>query len=59
MSTAAQTRTDGHYWVRWNGKPWTVARYRNGVWLYPGWSLEVTNDEYFDEIDERPIQRQP
>lgn len=62
MSTAAQTRQKGFYWVRpsVNGE-WTIAHFGD----HPGRAAWATTDERewvdadFAEIDERPIQRQP
>lgn len=61
MSTAAQARAAGWYWVR-PRRRWIV-----GEWCVDGdgtyWMLPGTEEGYADadlaEIDERPIERQP
>ena len=62
MSTAAQTRAEGHYWVR-QSNAWEVAHYDpkaagKGWWTLLG-ETERYQDSDFTEIDERRIERQP
>lgn len=62
MTTAAQTRAAGFYFVRM--ERWVVAEFHGAsgdmanCWFIPG-ELFAREDDEFDEIDERPIQRQP
>lgn len=54
MSTAAQTRAAGWYWVN-DGGEWIVAKWDGKRWA-------VTGPQYprlFAEIDERRIERLP
>lgn len=62
MSTAAQTRATGFYWVRqphgWEPAYWDREAAGKGWWEILG-DTDRYNDVVFAEIDERPIQRQP
>lgn len=59
MSTAAQTRATGWYWVNFSGR-WELAQYVSEMQY---WALVADEkrfvDEDFYEIDERRIERQP
>ncbi|PWC69083.1 hypothetical protein TSH7_01150 [Azospirillum sp. TSH7] len=67
MSTAAQTRAAGFYWVR--HRKWIICHggWTVGEWCRSDdggyWSVVGTDEGFGDgdmaEIDERPIQRQP
>lgn len=46
----------GYYWFKYEGE-WTVA-YWSSCWELP-WLYTSKDDEDFDEIDERRIERQP
>lgn len=65
MSTAAQTRQPGHYWVRFHvddPDKWQVAKWseefagEDEAWLIIGGDFLYSDDD-FAEIDERRIER--
>lgn len=51
-------RQPGYYWVKYKGE-WTVAKWAAAgnlsMWIYSGYDFE---DSFFEEIDERRIERQ-
>lgn len=61
MSTAAQTREPGFYWVRHHSRWWTIGQW--GAEYEPSWEIVgqsgTFQDEDMSEIDERRIERQP
>lgn len=63
MSTAAETRQMGFYWVRFDR--WVIAEFcgasrgdKSNYWFIPGEMFGRCDDE-LDEIDERRIERLP
>ncbi len=48
-------REEGYYWVRVGGQ-WIVGFYGNDQWILMA-SLRLFDSSYFDEIDERKIER--
>ncbi len=59
MITAAH-REPGYYRVRWNGRPWVVARYDVsasgvGYWSLPPGDVDVPSADFPHEIDDSPV----
>jgi len=52
-------RQPGYYWVKYKGN-WIVAEWLlNSWWPSCAESDQSWSDDYFDEIDERRIEREP